>query len=238
MQCLILAGGLGTRLYPITREIPKALVPVRGKPFCHYQLSWLARQGIDRVVYCIGHRGRQIIDVVGDGSAWGIRVDYVDEGKTLLGTGGAIRLAIDSQELADDFFVTYGDSFLPIDFSPVFEAHVAADKPALMTVLRNDDRWDRSNVIFEAPDVVLYDKRCDDATRARMAHIDYGLLVLSRRLVSAAVPPATVIDLADVLGGLSRSGQLAGYEVRQRFYEVGSHDGLADFERYVETAGL
>ncbi len=238
MQSVILAGGLGTRLYPITHEIPKALVPIRGKPFASYQLAWLARQGVDEVVYCIGHKGRQIVDYVGDGSAWGLQVTYVDEGKDLKGTAGALRLALETTRLDDAFFVLYGDSFLPIDYPPVLAQHGHARKPALMTVLRNENRWDRSNVVYAPPLVALYDKNCDAATRATMTHIDYGLLVISRQLVAERIPAGAVVDLADVLHRLSRQGELAGYEVSQRFYEVGSLSGIDDFGHYVDQAGL
>jgi NDP-sugar pyrophosphorylase family protein len=238
MQSVILAGGLGTRLHPLTRSIPKALVPICGKPFAAYQLGWLARQGIDEVVYCIGHMGRQIVDFVGDGAAWGLRVRYVDEGEDLRGTAGAVRLALDTGCLDEAFFVLYGDSFLPIDFRSVFESFAASGKPALMTVLRNENRWDRSNVIYEPPLVALYDKASDEATRRTMAHIDYGLLVLSRSLVATRVPAGAARDLADVLRDLSQEGELAGHEANERFYEIGSVAGIADFSRYVGQRGL
>jgi MurNAc alpha-1-phosphate uridylyltransferase len=238
MQSVILAGGLGTRLYPITHEIPKALVPIRGKPFAAYQLAWLARQGVKDIVYCIGHKGAQIVDVVGDGSAWGLRVRYVSEGDDLKGTAGALRLALDTTHLNDAFFVLYGDSFLPIAYPPVITRYAEAGRPALMTVLRNDNRWDRSNVVYTPPIVSLYDKKCDDSTRLKMTHIDYGLQVLSRKLLADRIPADTVVDLADVLHRLSREGELAGYEVTERFYEVGSLAGIEDFSRYVDQEGL
>jgi MurNAc alpha-1-phosphate uridylyltransferase len=238
MQSVILAGGLGTRLYPITHEIPKALVPIRDKPFAAYQLAWLARQGVEEVVYCIGHKGDQIVDFVGNGSAWGLHVSYVDEGKDLKGTGGAIRLALEKTHLEDAFFVLYGDSFLPIAYPPVFEQHARSGKRALMTVLRNENRWDRSNVVYVPPLVALYDKHCDDDTRATMTHIDYGLLVLSRKLVAEEIPDGAVVDLADVLHRLSLRGDLAAFEVVERFYEVGSLAGIDDFARYVAQEGL
>jgi NDP-sugar pyrophosphorylase family protein len=238
MQSVILAGGLGTRLHPITQEIPKALVPIRGRPFAAFQLAWLARQGVHEVIYCIGHKGEQIVDFVGDGSAWGLRVSYVDEGECLRGTAGALRLALETSHLEDAFFVLYGDSYLPIAYPPIRAQHARSGKPALMTVLRNENRWDRSNVVYAPPLVTLYDKNCDEATRAKMTHIDYGLLVLSRTLVAAEIPDMTVVDLADVLQRVSRKGELAGYEVAERFYEVGSLAGIADFGRYVDQERL
>jgi NDP-sugar pyrophosphorylase family protein len=238
MQSVILAGGLGTRLLPLTSSVPKALVPICGKPFAAYQLAWLAHQGIDEVVYCIGHMGDQIVDFVGDGATWGLRVRYVDEGEDLKGTAGAVRLALDSGCLDEAFFVLYGDSFLPIDYRSVFESFAAGGKPALMTVLRNENRWDRSNVIYAPPLIALYDKACDEATRQAMAHIDYGLLVFSRSVIATRVAAGEVCDLADVLRDLSREGMLAGHEVSERFYEIGSVEGIADFSRYVGQRGL
>jgi NDP-sugar pyrophosphorylase family protein len=238
MQCVILAGGLGMRLRPITETIPKALLPINGRPFADYQLAWLARQSITEVVYCIGYLGNMVADHVGNGSAFGLLVQYVDEGPTLKGTAGALRLALDAGVLADAFFVLYGDSFLPIAFPPVFERFRASGCPALMTVMRNGNRWDRSNVIYNPPAIELYDKKADDAVRARMMHIDYGLSVLARTLIAERVPPGTVSDLADLFRDLSGAGKLAGFEITERFYEVGSSAGIADFERYAQESGL
>jgi len=238
MQCVILAGGLGTRLRPATDAIPKALIPVRGRPFADYQLAWLARQKVAEVVYCIGYRGAQIAAHVGDGRRFGLAVRYVDEGDDLKGTAGALRLAFDAGLLAEAFFVLYGDSYLPIPFAPVFDAFAASGRPALMTVMRNEHRWDRGNVIFTPPVVALYDKRADADTLRRMTHIDYGLSVVSRDLIAARVGSGEVADLADVFGDLSRAGELAGFEVAQRFYEVGSPAGIADFARYLAQGAL
>ena len=239
MQCVILAGGLGTRLQPATDTIPKALIPVHGRPFADYQLAWLARQAIAEVVYCIGYRGAQIAAHVGDGRRFGLAVRYVDEGDDPKGTAGALRLAFDAGLLAEAFFVLYGDSYLPIAFAPVLDAFTMSGRSALMTVMRNEHRWDRGNVIFTAPMVALYDKRADADTLRRMTHIDYGLSVISRDLIAARVGRGEVADLADMFSDLSRAGELAGFEVLQRFYEVGSREGIADFERYLgQKCGL
>src|SRR5258705_5773875 len=113
MQCVILAGGLATRLWPATQTIPKLLIPINGRPFADYQLGWLARQNVTDVVYCIGYLGEQVRAAVGDGSRLGVGVRYADEGHELKGTGGALRVALDAGLLAESFFVLYGDSFLP-----------------------------------------------------------------------------------------------------------------------------
>jgi NDP-sugar pyrophosphorylase family protein len=238
MQCVILAGGLGTRLWPMTQTLAKCLIPINGRPFADYQLTWLSRQGITDVVYCIGYLGAQIRAAVGDGSRFGLTVRYADEGDDLKGTGGALRGALDAGLLADIFFVLYGDSFLPVQFGPILAAFHASGCRALMTVMRNENRWDTSNAIFAAPFVTLYDKECDDATRARMSYIDYGLSILRRDLIAEQIPAGAKVDLADLFKKLSLARELAGFEIADRFYEVGSQRGIAEFSRFAEYAGL
>jgi MurNAc alpha-1-phosphate uridylyltransferase len=238
MQCVILAGGLGTRLWPITKSIPKTLIPIHGRPFADYQLSWLARHQVTQVVYSIGFLGEQIREHVGDGAAFGLEVRYVDEGSNLKGTAGALRRALDAGLLDDVFFVLYGDSFLPIEFAPVMAAYQKSGRSALMTVMQNCDRWDHSNVIFTAPTVALYDKTADDYTRARMSYIDYGLSIVSRRIIANLVASGSTADLGDLFKELSIGGELAGLEVSQRFFEIGSSRGIADFTQYVKETGL
>lgn len=232
MQCLILAGGLGTRMRPATERIPKAMIEVVGHPFAHHQLTLLARQGVRRVVYCIGYLGGLLRDYVGDGARYGLAVDYVDEGEHLLGTAGAIRLAVDQGVMDQGFLVLYGDSYLPIDIAPVWAASEQGLRP-LMTILRNEGQWDRSNVRFDDGQPLLYDKRVADPAANGMRYIDYGLSVLTREVILARVPAATVIDLAEVFHALSLEGGLAGYEVTQRFYECGSPQGARDLEDYL-----
>ncbi len=231
MQCVILAGGLATRLRPLTATIPKALIPINGRPFAAYQLRWLAGQQVSDVVYCIGFLGDLIRGTVGDGRQFGLQVRYADEGEHLKGTGGALRVAFGAGLLAKEFLVLYGDSYLPISVAPVMSAFRASGKPALMTVMRNENRWDASNAMFEAPLVTLYDKRADEAVKRRMNYIDYGLSVMTRDLVAARIPAGAPVDLADVFHELSVAGDLAGYEATERFYEIGSEDGIREFTR-------
>ena len=216
--------------------LPKSLIPILGEPFVHHQLRLLASQGIRDVVYVIGFRGEQIRSAVGDGSEFGLAVSYVDEGDRLHGTGGALRFAHGTGSLDDVFGVVYGDSYLPIDLEPVWAAFDSSGRPALMTVLRNRDRWDRSNAVFENGRVISYDKRIH-LRDAQMQWIDYGLTVL-RREVAASIPNDDgVCDLGDVYHELSLRGDLAGFEVGTRFFEVGSPDGVAALESYLESTG-
>lgn len=224
LSVAILAGGLATRLGPLTRDLPKALVPVAGEPFAAHQLRLLAASGVERVVYCVGHLGDRIEEFVGDGQRFGLRVDYSRDGQRLLGTAGAIRRAL--PRLGDAFLVLYGDSYLPCDYRAVERALLRSGRPALMTVFRNDGRWDRSNVVFADGIVQRYDKRHPDAA---MRYIDYGLGAF-RAEVFAGVPEDQPTDLADVYQRLAAAGQLAGFEVAERFYEVGSFDGLRELD--------
>jgi NDP-sugar pyrophosphorylase family protein len=229
-QCVILAGGLGTRIRAQAGSLPKALLPIEGQAFVHYQLLQLRKSGIEDVVLCIGYEGQQIRDYVNDGSRWNLHVRYVDEGQELRGTGGALRLAGDQNVLHPLFFVLYGDSFLPIDFNPIWVYFYGRIEPALMTVMRNQGRWDRSNACFDGSKVTLYDKKKADSPG--MEYIDYGLSLIRRDAMMTSIPSGTACDLADYFSTLSRAGQLAGYAVEQRFYEIGSPAGLEDFKAY------
>ena len=222
----ILAGGLATRLRPLTEQIPKSLVDVAGKPFVVRQLELLGSRGVRRVVLCVGHLGEMVEREIGSGARWGIDVRYSFDGETLLGTGGALKRALPL--LGESFFVLYGDSYLDCDYARVAQAFAESGKLGLMTVFENRDRWDRSNVLFEEGQIRAYDKR--NPTPA-MRHIDYGLGVLSRRVLDG-YPAGEAVDLAAVYEELVRRDQLAGFEVNRRFYEIGSPEGLAETREY------
>ncbi len=232
MQCLILAGGPGTRMRPMTERAPKSLLPVNGVPFAHHQLDWLAAEGVTRVVYSIGYLGSMIRDSIGDGARWGLDAVYVDEGEDLLGSAGAIRLAMDRNAVDEKFMVLYGDSYLPIQLSPIWEKAVSAPDPT-MTVFRNEGRWDDSNVVFEDGKVTLYEKGRQDQEAINMRHIDYGLSVLNRGVIAGQVASGEKADLADVFHQLSIEGRLLGHEVHERFFEIGSPEGLKELEAYL-----
>ncbi len=223
----VLAGGLATRLQPLTATIPKALVDVNGEPFIAHQLRLLQANGVTRVVICAGHLGEMTREYVGDGARFGLQVDFSFDGLRLLGTAGALKRALPL--LAESFFVVYGDTYLPCDYGAVQRAFGASRKLALMTVFRNEDRWDRSNVEFADGRIVAYDKA---RRTSRMRHLDYGLGVLSRRAFDD-VPLDVPHDLAVLYQSLLARGELAAWEVEQRFYEVGSFEGLEETRRYL-----
>ena len=219
----ILAGGLATRLRPITEKIPKSLVPVAGRPFLAHQLEMLHARGLRHAVLCIGFLGEMIQREFGD-EAYGIKLDYSFDGEKLLGTGGAIKRAL--PKLGGEFFVLYGDSYLPMQYAPVAEFFHRSGKLGLMTVYHNEGKYDTSNVVFRDGEIVVYDKKMKSPD---MKHIDYGLS-LFKSSVFEAYPADEKFDLAEVMGKLVREKQLAGYEVPERFYEMGSPAGLAELE--------
>jgi N-acetyl-alpha-D-muramate 1-phosphate uridylyltransferase len=225
----LLSGGLATRLRPITERIPKAMVEVAGEPFVAHQLRLIAREGVRRVVICTGYLAEQIRAFVGDGSSFGLQVDYSLDGPLLLGTGGALKKALPL--LGDQFLVMYGDSYLDTPISPIVEAFLASGQPALMTVFRNDNRWDSSNVEFANGRIVRYNKL---ERRPTMHYIDYGIGILSA-FIFDDWPGNRPFDLAHLYRQLAEQGRLAGFEVQQRFYEIGSHEGLMETESYLRN---
>jgi NDP-sugar pyrophosphorylase family protein len=220
----ILAGGLATRLRPLTETIPKSLIEVAGRPFLATQLEQLAAQGLRRVVLCVGYLGEMIVEEFGDGSAFGVELQYSFDGPVLLGTGGALRRALPL--LGKTFYTLYGDSYLPVDFRQVGQAFLDQGKAGIMTVFRNEGLYDTSNVEFADGRILNYSKT---ALTPEMHHIDYGLS-LFQASAFAGYGQDEKMDLADLMGRLLAEGQLAGYEVFERFYEIGSHSGLAELE--------
>jgi len=213
-------------MYPATESLPKALIEVAGQPFAFWQLEAIAARGVRRVVYCVGHMGGMIRDTVGDGGRFGLSVEYSFDGPVLLGTGGAVRLALPL--LGGDFFVTYGDSFLCCDWAAVQEAYDRSRMPALMTAYRNEGLWEKSNV-FLFGGKAFYDKK---NPHPKAAHIDPGLGVYSASAFLSA-PQGVPFDLSDLCRDLSVANLLAGCEILDRYYEIGSPEGLAEAEAFL-----
>jgi N-acetyl-alpha-D-muramate 1-phosphate uridylyltransferase len=220
----ILAGGLSTRLRPLTDKIPKALLPVAGEPFLVHQLRLLRSNGFRRIVLCVGYLGEMIKAEIADGNDLGMQIVYSFDGTIPLGTGGALKRAL--PKLGDRFLVIYGDSYMPVDYGAIVGAFVKSRKPALMTVLKNEGRWDASNVEFKDGKILRYDKRL---RTAEMRYVDYGIAVLSAAVFSS-FPDDVPFDLADVYSRLVNDKQMAAYQVKQRFYEIGSRQGLAELD--------
>ena len=224
----LLAGGMATRLRPITEKIPKLLVEVAGEPFFSHQLRLLKKNGLTKIVLCVGYLGEMIVEQYGDGSKWGVQIEYAFDGEKLLGTAGTLIRAL--PKLGEAFYVLYGDSYLPIDYQAVGRAFLSTNQLGLMTVFANNEAYDTSNVWFEDGRIKLYSKK---EKIPQMRHIDYGL-GLFRAVAFDGYPQDTALDLATVQTELVHRNALAAYEVQERFYEVGSHTGLKELDRYLQ----
>lgn len=230
MQAVILAGGLGTRLLPHTRSLPKSLVEVAGRPFVAWQLERLAASGFERALLCIGHLGAAIRQFVGDGRDFGISASYAEDGPIPLGTAGALRRALPG--LAETFLVTYGDSYLPFDYSaPLRDLQACPEALGTLAVYPNHGQWDASNTAIAGECVLRYEKGSRDPL---LDHIDYGAMAL-RKSAIAALPAETRAGLDELQAGLAQAGQLRAYVAAQRFYEIGSQPGLDALEHYLRS---
>ena len=227
LSIAIIAGGLATRLHPLTEKIPKSLVQICGEPFIAHQLRLLKEQGIQDTVLCLGYKGELVQEFVGNGSRFGLRVSYAYDGPKLSGTAGALHAAL--PYLGEHFFTLYGDSYLACDYASVQRTYTESGKLGLMTVFRNEGSWDTSNVEFADGKIVAYDKQ---HRNTRMHYIDYGLGIFHRS-VFEHIPKGETKDLAAVYQELLAENQLAAFEVHERFYEVGSFDGLRDLENFL-----
>ena len=228
LPAVILAGGLATRLRPITRTIPKSMIEICGEPFAHWQMKKLAQGGVVEIVYCVGYKSEMIEKFLGDGSQYGVNVKYSHDGSKQLGTGGAIIKAL--PYLGDKFMVLYGDSYLQIDYKKVQERYEESGKPALMTVYANNGKFDASNVNFTGGVLRHYQK---GNASVEMTHIDYGLSCFDMSVFSS-YDSSIPFDLAQIFTDLASKDLLAGFEAKERFYEIGSHQGILDFAAYVE----
>jgi NDP-sugar pyrophosphorylase family protein len=227
LPAAILAGGLATRLRPLTEKIPKSLIEINSEPFLWHQLRLLHSNGIRRVVLCVGHMAECVEASVGNGATFDMHIDYSHDGETRMGTAGALKRALPL--LGDNFFVVYGDSYLPCDWPSVERAFFELGKPALMTVFHNEGQWDYSNVEFVDGRIVAYNK---ELRTPRMRYIDYGLGVFNKSAFDR-VPEGRPSDLAALYQELLAEGQLAGFEVAARFYEIGSFAGIQELEQYL-----
>lgn len=232
LPVVILAGGMATRLYPVTRTIPKALIPIADRPFIDHQLTLLKENGVEEVILCIGNMGQQIEDFVGDGSRWGLEIRYSYDGDILLGTGGAVKKA--TRLLPDAFMILYGDSYLDLDYSQVVLTYFKMDLPVMMTIYRNRNSHEKSNILVKNGRIALYSKTEHDPA---MEYIDYGLMVIRKKNFDS-YPSEKPFDLSLVLSKAVTAGLVGAYEVENRFYEVGSARGIRETEDYIRQRRL
>jgi N-acetyl-alpha-D-muramate 1-phosphate uridylyltransferase len=226
---LILAGGLGTRVRDLNPNLSKAMLPICGKPFIAHQLRLLARESVDEVILCVGYQSQSLIDFVGSGKAFGINVRYSFDGEQLLGTGGAVRQAQELYKLETPLAVIYGDSYLDTSFAPIYASFLQCSKLGLLTVYENDNRWIESNILYKSGLIVDYSK---NKAGVGMKHVDYGLSIFQPQAF-CEFSINKKFDLSEVFLTLLKEHQLASYEVKDRFYEAGSSDGIKELTEHL-----
>lgn len=234
MQCLILAGGLGTRMKSIAGDLPKALLPLGSKTFIDYQLEWLKAQGISHVVMAIGYQGEALRDHIEaarlkDRKNSYPQVQYRFDGPELVGTGGAIRNSLDLLE--DNFIVTYGDSFLLLNLHDLFDCHLNSKKGATMSIYKNSNQGDLSNVVYKSDGTFFYDKH---NRTSEMEYIDYGMLVFQKRFFEQHCPQGS-FDLSTLLAKWCAQGEVTAFVAQKKFYEIGSPDGYSGFSKLLAS---
>jgi MurNAc alpha-1-phosphate uridylyltransferase len=228
MQMVILAGGLATRLRPLTSDTPKSMIKIAGRPFLEHQLELLRDYEIKDILLCLGYKGELIKDYFGDGLKFGVKLSYSLDGEKLLGTAGALKKAY--KLLEENFFLMYGDSYLPYDYQSIEKLFKSSDKLSLMTVYKNQNRFDKSNVIIQDGLIKVYDKTMESE---KLEHIDAGLSILRKEVLSL-VPSDGPYDLQELYKILVSQEEISAYEVEQRFYQIGSIEGLEEFKELVE----
>jgi NDP-sugar pyrophosphorylase family protein len=235
-QIVILAGGLGTRMQDHFPDIPKALIPIQGKTFLQHQLELLQKNGVTQVLLITGHLSSAIEDFVSKLKIPGLNVQVFNEGPLRRGTGGALRFALDQGALSENFFLLYGDSYLPVDYAQIWKEYLSAGRPLLMSVFKNKNQLEKGNVEFDArkKQVILYDKFQTLKKSAELEYVDYGLSAFAKSVITQ-IPSDTAYDLSQLYHELSLKDQVAGHEVFTRFYEVGSPLGLRDFNEFLNS---
>jgi NDP-sugar pyrophosphorylase family protein len=227
---VILAGGLATRLRPLTETIPKSLIEINGIPFVFHQLNLLKSKGIKNVIFCTGYLGESIKEAIGNGNSLGMNINYINDGESLLGTGGAIKQALPLLE--ESFFITYGDSYLDCDYLELKRVFEKNKFSAIMSIYKNNNLWDKSNVEFNSDQskIVAYSKL--NKTKA-MNYIDFGLSVVNKSIFNDFYNTG-IFDLAELFERMSHNGILGGFEVKQRFYEIGSIQGIEELNQHLK----
>lgn len=225
---MVLAGGLGTRLGDLTKSLPKAMMEVEGRPFLEHELTLLRGSGVKDFVFCVGYLGDIIEDHFGDGHRFGVSIRYTSDWPEMLGPAGALRKA--GPLLKKDFFVTYADAYLQIDYARLMEHLRETVALGLMAVYRNRDAYGRSDIEVRDGHVVRYDKGGGDG----MEWINFGVTAL-RRDALGFIPSSGPCDEERFYGEMIARGQLLAHRVRRRFYEIGTPASLAEFRRFIRT---
>jgi NDP-sugar pyrophosphorylase family protein len=232
LQAVILAGGQGTRLRPLTDKVTKSMISISGKPFIEYEIALLKRNAVDDLVICTGYGGAAIQRYFGDGTAFGVRINYSDDGEQLLGTAGSLKKA--KPLLSQCFFLTFGDAYPILDYPVTYQHFLSTNKTAMMVVNKNMSKYGRSNTIVQNGLVTYYSK---SEKRRGMDYIEFGVTYMKKHAVDL-VPDTAPVDLGILYRQIIARNEMAAFEVDQRIYDIGSPQGLGEFRNLVEQQKL
>ena len=232
MQAVILAGGKGTRLRPLTTSLPKSMIPIAGKPFLDYEIKLLKRAGIVDFVICVGYKGELIRSHFGDGRSLGVKIRYSDDGDMLLGTAGSLKNA--EALLADGFFITFGDAYPILDYDAAWKLFRSTGKLAMMVVLKNANVYGRSNTVVQNGQVTFYSKK---ESAPAMEYIEFGVTFMNKQALQMLTGDYP-IDLEMLYRKIIGNNQMAALELKQRIYDIGSPEGLRDFSELVRSGQI
>jgi len=224
---VIFCGGLATRLGNLAKDIPKSMLEINGKPFLYYQIEKLKKQEIKDIVLCVGHLSDKIIDYFGDGSKFGVNITYSHDGDKPLGPIGALKKA--ECFLKEDFLIMYGDSYLSVDFRKVYDFFKAKGKLGCMVVYKNEDKYDKSNLVVENQMVTDYKSK-----EKEMKYIDYGTTLLKKESLQL-IPKDTFFATGDFFQKLIEKNELLAYESKERFYHIGNPESLEELRDFIQS---
>lgn len=224
-----MAGGLATRLRPLTDDIPKSMISIEGKTFLQYQIELLNPYGVKEIVLCVGYRGKKIENYFGNGNKYNARILYSYEKEKLLGTGGALKLA--EPYLDEKFFLIWGDSYVRLNYKEMYDFHMknSCDFDVTMAIFYNIRNYDKSNIVYKNGKIKKYEKNSND----EMKYIDAGLMVMNKKLL-ISIPPGKVFHIEDLFNKLAKEERLQPFLIKKRYYEIGSLKGLNQFTKFVK----
>ena len=225
---VILAGGLATRLGKLTEKIPKSLIQINSNPFVYWQLKLLKESEFSEVYLLVSHFGNQILDFIGDGSKFDLKVNYIFDGEVSLGTGGAILKNL--SKLPEKFFLLYGDSYLDIDYLKMEKHFLQEESDYLMGVCPKTHQYNFTpNVQFSSGKVLRYSKV---SSTSSMKHEDFGVSIISKS-VFMNLKGEEYKDLGSIMSVLADQGIITGYLFQEKYYEVGSEIGIELTTKYL-----
>lgn len=229
MQAVIIAGGLATRLRPLTNDIPKSLISIEGKPFLQHQIELLNRYDVKEIVLCMGYMGKKIEDYFGNGNKFGARIIYSYEKEKLLGTGGALKLA--EPYLVERFFLIWGDSYVRLNYKEMYDFHIknSSDFDVTIAIFYNIRNYDKSNIIYERGKIKKYEKNSKD----EMKYIDAGIMVINKKILKR-IPSGKVFQIENLFSRLAKEGKMKPFLIKKRYYEIGALKGLNQFTKFVK----